>query len=259
MTDHAGGYEAELVARYKLARARLAGKPIEVPAPRRLESIAPEAEPASRATATNVVRLSPPHRQTTKTHEGGWTHERVGWLKQLWHDGVSASRIAEAMGKGLTRNAVLGKARRLDLPPRTVEIRKPYVYVYRPKKPKASKPPTRSNIVRAPAVFKEPEPKPKKVVALPVRGIPDSQLVEIWLAQNGGARKVEQGGSGDPWALRSFLDKRGFVMTNTAQRPGFFQLSVRGARGRPQTLKQRDLIAFVDRIRRAEGLEPILS
>ena len=43
-----------------------------------------------------------------------WTDERVELLKKLWSDGLSASRIAAALG-GITRNAVIGKVHRLGL------------------------------------------------------------------------------------------------------------------------------------------------
>ncbi len=43
-----------------------------------------------------------------------WTDDRVEKLKELWGDGMSASRIAKALG-GVTRNAVIGKVHRLGL------------------------------------------------------------------------------------------------------------------------------------------------
>jgi len=48
----------------------------------------------------------------------GWTQPRIAELTKLWADGLSASQIAECMGDDLTRNAVIGKARRLGLPGR---------------------------------------------------------------------------------------------------------------------------------------------
>jgi len=45
-----------------------------------------------------------------------WTPERVETLKRLWAEHHSAAEIARAIGCGLTRCAVLGKAHRLDLP-----------------------------------------------------------------------------------------------------------------------------------------------
>ena len=43
-----------------------------------------------------------------------WTPQRENKLKELWTKGYTASQIAEALGS-TTRNAVIGKAHRLDL------------------------------------------------------------------------------------------------------------------------------------------------
>ena len=43
-----------------------------------------------------------------------WTDEKVAKLKELWGKGSTASQIAEIIG-GITRNAVIGKAHRLNL------------------------------------------------------------------------------------------------------------------------------------------------
>ncbi len=43
-----------------------------------------------------------------------WNDEKVSKLKELWGKGKTASQIAEIIG-GITRNAVIGKAHRLDL------------------------------------------------------------------------------------------------------------------------------------------------
>ena len=43
-----------------------------------------------------------------------WNEEKVGKLKELWGKGSTASQIAEIIG-GLSRNAVIGKAHRLNL------------------------------------------------------------------------------------------------------------------------------------------------
>ena len=43
-----------------------------------------------------------------------WTDEKVGKLKELWGKGQTASQIAEIIG-GVSRNAVIGKAHRLNL------------------------------------------------------------------------------------------------------------------------------------------------
>ena len=43
-----------------------------------------------------------------------WNEEKVAKLKELWGKGNTASQIAEIIG-GLSRNAVIGKAHRLNL------------------------------------------------------------------------------------------------------------------------------------------------
>ncbi len=44
----------------------------------------------------------------------GWTEDKVNKLKELWGKGQTASQIAEIIG-GISRNAVIGKAHRLNL------------------------------------------------------------------------------------------------------------------------------------------------
>ncbi|MDP6440878.1 MAG: GcrA family cell cycle regulator [Pelagibacteraceae bacterium] len=50
----------------------------------------------------------------------GWTLEKVTKLKQLWGKGNTAAQIASIIG-GVTRNAVIGKAYRLNLAVKTVQ------------------------------------------------------------------------------------------------------------------------------------------
>ncbi len=53
-----------------------------------------------------------------------WTDERIALLKKLWKDGKSAAEIARALSKGVTRNAVIGKAHRMGLSGRPSPIKK---------------------------------------------------------------------------------------------------------------------------------------
>jgi GcrA cell cycle regulator len=52
-----------------------------------------------------------------------WSETRIGMLRKLWVDGLSASQIAERLG-GTTRNAVIGKAHRLGLKSRPSPIKR---------------------------------------------------------------------------------------------------------------------------------------
>lgn len=51
-----------------------------------------------------------------------WTEERIAQLKKMWEEGRTASQIAEELG-GVSRNAVIGKAHRLDLQSRPSPVR----------------------------------------------------------------------------------------------------------------------------------------
>ena len=51
-----------------------------------------------------------------------WTDERIDKLKTMWEKGMTASQIAEELG-GVSRNAVIGKAHRLDLQSRPSPVK----------------------------------------------------------------------------------------------------------------------------------------
>jgi len=55
--------------------------------------------------------------------ESGWTDEAVETAKRLWLDGQSAGRISAQLGRGLSRNAVIGKMYRLGLAGRAKSAR----------------------------------------------------------------------------------------------------------------------------------------
>jgi GcrA cell cycle regulator len=73
-----------------------------------------------------------------------WTEDRIDRLKRMWHEGATASQIADELG-GVSRNAVIGKAHRLGLeqrpspvkPGEEKEVRKPAPAAAAPKAPKA--------------------------------------------------------------------------------------------------------------------------
>jgi GcrA cell cycle regulator len=52
-----------------------------------------------------------------------WTDDRVALLRDLWGQGKTATQIAQALG-GVSRNAVIGKAHRLELPGRASPIQR---------------------------------------------------------------------------------------------------------------------------------------
>ena len=66
--------------------------------------------------------------------ETSWTEERLEILKALWEEGLSISQIGERLG--VTRNAVAGKAHRLNLRKRQSPIAKKPEKAVEPETPK---------------------------------------------------------------------------------------------------------------------------
>ena len=76
-----------------------------------------------------------------------WTDERIERLKKMWHDGATASQIADELG-GVSRNAVIGKAHRLGLEQRPSPV-----------KPGEEKEAKKAASVAPPVAATKPEPK----------------------------------------------------------------------------------------------------
>src|SRR5947208_15146331 len=86
-----------------------------------------------------------------------WTEERIERLKKMWHDGMTASHIADELG-GVSRNAVIGKAHRLGLQARPSPV-KPNEPEPRPK-PKAKEKPQPAPAVGAESQAGDTPPGP---------------------------------------------------------------------------------------------------
>lgn len=136
-----------------------------------------------------------------------WTDERIQLLKQYWEEGRSASQIAELLGEGLSRNAVIGKAHRLGLSSRPSPLKsgdgkeaarpatraarhsrdKPAAATASPAAPKAAPvaaAPARSEPARpvpAPAV----SPEPSAAQALPAKPLPAPRPTAARTAKGG--------------------------------------------------------------------------
>ena len=94
-----------------------------------------------------------------------WTEERIERLKKMWHDGATASQIADELG-GVSRNAVIGKAHRLGL-----EQRPSPVKAGEEKEAKKATPPSAVPKPAAPKPEAEP-PAPAPAAAAPAPGHP---------------------------------------------------------------------------------------
>jgi GcrA cell cycle regulator len=82
-----------------------------------------------------------------------WTEAQIADLKRLWTAGHSTSRIGTVLG--VSKNAVIGKAHRIKLPPRPSPIR----YSSAPKKPKRALFPKRVPKIQIRLVFKPTRPR----------------------------------------------------------------------------------------------------
>ncbi len=106
-----------------------------------------------------------------------WTEERIERLKKMWHDGATASQIADELG-GVSRNAVIGKAHRLGLEQRPSPVK--------PGEEKEIKKAAPAPASAAPkAAPKTEDPKPASAAApssqstTPQRSSPDMQYRSI--------------------------------------------------------------------------------
>lgn len=81
-----------------------------------------------------------------------WTDDKIDTLQKLWGKGLTASQIAEKLGDGITRNAVIGKAHRLKLPSRPSPVK--------------TEPEKKPEPVAAPPVKKEEAPDVNKTSLL---------------------------------------------------------------------------------------------
>jgi GcrA cell cycle regulator len=89
-----------------------------------------------------------------------WTDERIALLKKLWVEGRTAAQIAEQLG-GISRNAVIGKAHRLNLSNRASPIEANDAAPTKAKAKTVVAPAKNDNKVQKPAA---PEKKPATVI-----------------------------------------------------------------------------------------------
>jgi len=102
-----------------------------------------------------------------------WTDERINALKAMWEKGMTASQIAEELG-GVSRNAVIGKAHRLDLQSRPSPVKEKEGKIAGT--PAARKPAVRKAEPVAPApVAAPPAPRPAPAPA-PAAAAPASPI-----------------------------------------------------------------------------------
>ncbi len=95
-----------------------------------------------------------------------WTPEAIERLKALWAEGHSTAEIARRMG--LSKNAVVGKVHRLNLPGRPSPIKRDGNAPPRPPKPKRQA--TSDGVIRSREPFVPPAP-PELLAGLPAEEV----------------------------------------------------------------------------------------
>lgn len=98
-----------------------------------------------------------------------WNDENIGRLRQFWADGHSTAEIGRRMG--VSKNAVVGKAHRLDLPARPSPIRRLVASASLPRSPVPRRAigPTLPALASEPAIVVVPPAPPAATVASVVR------------------------------------------------------------------------------------------
>jgi GcrA cell cycle regulator len=99
-----------------------------------------------------------------------WTAKSIDLLRALWAEGHSTAEIGRRMG--VTKNAIVGKAHRLDLPARPSPIRKLDATGATPA-PRRKPAPTREAAPPAAAIGRAPpQPQPRPAPPLPIPSAP---------------------------------------------------------------------------------------
>ena len=114
-----------------------------------------------------------------------WTDERIETLKSMWEAGQTASQIAEALG-GVSRNAVIGKAHRLQLQARPSPVK--------PNEPEAKAVPAPVDapaVAPAPESPPEPEPVTPEVEAAPERDREPGARLRAGTRRRAGRRRAD--------------------------------------------------------------------
>ncbi len=100
-----------------------------------------------------------------------WTDERIAKLKQGWEGGMTATQIAEMLGEGVTRNAVIGKAHRLDLESRPSPVKSTDATPAPARAAAAAPPPAPAPVAASAPAIKPMEAPAARPVGKPATGV----------------------------------------------------------------------------------------
>ena len=100
-----------------------------------------------------------------------WTDERIAKLKQGWEGGMTATQIAEMLGEGVTRNAVIGKAHRLGLESRPSPVKATDATPAPARAAAAAPPPAPAPVAASAPAIKPMEAPAARPVGKPAKGV----------------------------------------------------------------------------------------
>lgn len=109
-------------------------------------------------------------KQRAPNYSSVWNEQTEKRLRELWNMGLSCSQIANRLGLGLSRNAVIGKVHRMGLQPRDFRRSDGRLIEKKKKKRKPSLAPVRFGYPKSP----HPLP-PQKVVMGPEPVVPEHE------------------------------------------------------------------------------------
>ncbi len=114
-----------------------------------------------------------------------WTEERIERLKKMWHEGATASEIAEKLG-GVSRNAVIGKAHRLGLEARPSPVKPGDESAPAPAKAKKAESAPKAPPAEKPQPQEQPAPKAAAPQPQPQRSRPSGDNIQYRSVGPGG-------------------------------------------------------------------------
>lgn len=187
-----------------------------------------------------------------------WTDEGKAFVARMMADHKSADAIALAMGDGVTGDQVIALVRRtpeLKAIGWSARSSKKMSKEEREERKKASRRKwwreNRSKAARPTGEMTAlPARKPFKPVVVSNNV---SLMVQDFIAKNG-VRRFEQNTRADYHSVAQYLADRGYRFIQRAAR-----YTLASASGRPRFVTWREAIALVDKLRRAEGLEPFMA
>lgn len=182
-------------------------------------------------------------------HANAWSQEERDKVAQYLRERKTSVQMVELF-PGRTRSGICSLVGRdpvlkaIGLPGHTLVVRET-------PKPRAKK----SNVVAFPVVKRVPvnyEGVPVAQPALRVVSNNTKLMVADYLKAHG-VRRFEPGERVDYFGLQAWLHERGFRLTSKQS-----LYSISSGMGRPKVMPWRNVVQFVDKMRLAEGLQPIV-